>query len=172
MTREEPLDIRTALEGHPEESVNVRLLQQGFEAFKQATLKLQAYYHGLEEKVDELNHELAQKNKELEINLQERERVKNYLSNIFESSAIGFIVTDLDGMITSVNSISLQLIGEPLKELQGMRLNDVFKTQILPWNPSLADLKVYENAKETGVGFSRFDGKKVTASPLTFVNVQ
>ena len=35
-----------------------------------------------EEKVDELNHELAYKNKELELNLLEKERVKNYLSNI------------------------------------------------------------------------------------------
>ncbi|MBF0277807.1 MAG: PAS domain S-box protein [SAR324 cluster bacterium] len=148
-------------EEHSEESVNVRLLQQGFEAFKQATLKLQAYYHGLEEKVDELNHELAQKNKELELNLQERERVRNYLTNIFESSAIGFIVTDLDGIITSVNQIGLRLIGEPLKELQGTRLNDVFKSAILPWNPTLADLKFYENAKEQELEFQDPGGKKL-----------
>lgn len=160
MTTEEYQECHVPIDLRNEESVNVRLLQQGFDAFKQATMKLQAYYRGLEEKVDELNHELAQKNKELEMNLQERERVKNYLSNIFESSAIGFIVTDLDGMITSVNSVGLRLIGRTLKMLQGTRLNEVFQSEILPWHPTLQDLKVYEHAKEQELGFLHPNGTK------------
>ena len=160
MTLEESQQARPIGDGRNEESVNVRLLQQGFDAFKQATVKLQAYYRGLEEKVDELNHELAQKNKELETNLQERERVKNYLSNIFESSAIGFIVTDSDGIITSVNSVGQQLTGSTLEMLHGARLNEVFQNEILPWNPTLADLRIYKNAKEQELDFLHPSGIK------------
>lgn len=160
MTTSTYLDSSLSSDTHSEESVNVRLLQQGFDAFKEATLKLQAYYQGLEQKVDELNHELAQKNKELEMNLQERERVKNYLSNIFESSTIGFIVTDLDGMVTSVNQNGIRMVGKPLESLLGIRLNDVFNFPLLPQTPTLEDLKRYENAKEREVEFQHpKDGK-------------
>ncbi len=161
MSLEDYFEALPELAPDEDESVNLRLLRQGFEAFNQATLKLQTYYRGLETKVDELNHELAQKNKELETNLQEKERVKNYLSNILESSAIGIIVTDLDGIITSVNQTGLTLLAESSEALSGQRLNDIFHAQILPWDPTLENLKVYEKVKEQELDFQRKNGSKI-----------
>ena len=59
-----------------EETLDAQLLVQCFEAFNQATQKLQDYYRGIEQKVDELNSELARKNRELEQNLLEKDRVR------------------------------------------------------------------------------------------------
>lgn len=137
---------------------NVQLLLQGFEAFNQATLKLQVYYRGLEEKVDELNNELAEKNKELEHNLMERERVKNFLSNIFESSAIGILVTDLDGIVTSVNQTGLRLLEEDLKDVQGKYLNDIFQADILPWDLTFSKLKLYEHVNHKELDYIQQSG--------------
>ncbi|MEC7193130.1 MAG: histidine kinase dimerization/phospho-acceptor domain-containing protein, partial [SAR324 cluster bacterium] len=115
-----------------EETLDAQLLVQGFEAFNQATQKLQDYYRGIEQKVDELNSELARKNRELEQNLLEKDRVKSHLNNIFESSALGIVVTDLQGEILSVNQKALRLLNKMAEEVRGLRLNEILGERILP----------------------------------------
>jgi PAS domain S-box-containing protein len=106
------------------------LLEQGFAAFTQAAEKLQEGQKGLQLRVDELNLELEGKNRELERNLEEREKVKTYLSNIFESLPVGVFVTDLEGAITSVNRAGLEMIGAGAEAVVGLSVNEVLEAEL------------------------------------------
>ena len=109
-------------------------LAQGFESFSEAAQQLQAYYQQFEEKVATLNEQIAYKNQELEQNLREKDRAQNYLSNILEGSAVGILVTDLDGLITSANRMASRLIGLPVKELLQTPFREVLPLEVTPWD--------------------------------------
>ncbi|HEX9843692.1 MAG TPA: ATP-binding protein [bacterium] len=106
------------------------LLEQGFAAFTQAAEKLQESHKALQHRVAELNLELSEKNEELERNLAEREKVKTYLSNIFESLPVGVFVTDLDGAVTSVNRVGLEMIGGAAEAVVGLGINEVLEADV------------------------------------------
>ncbi len=118
----------TALELELEQK-NV-LLEQGFSAFTKAAEKLQESHRGLQHRVAELNLQLSEKNRELERNLAEREKVKSYLSNIFESLPVGVFVTDLAGAITSVNRAGLEMIGAAADAVVGLAIDEVLGAEI------------------------------------------
>jgi PAS domain S-box-containing protein len=82
---------------------NITVLQESFESFNSATMKLQEAFSNLELKFENLNRELEQKNRRLESILAEKEEVRNYLETILESLTTGVIVTDLAGRITMMN---------------------------------------------------------------------
>jgi PAS domain S-box-containing protein len=108
------------------------LLDQGFQVFNQAAAKLEENQKRYQETVAALNLEIDQQNKELARNLIEKENVKNYLSNILESLAIGVFVTDLEGGVTSVNRAGLNLLGAGADALVGQNINDVLGAELLP----------------------------------------
>lgn len=145
----------------PQDPQTSKMLLQAFETFNQATLKLQSYYRGLEDKIHELNHELSFKNKELENNLLEKERVKNYLSNIFNSSAIGIIVTDLDGVVTSANPIGCQLMDRSAEDIEGLSLNQLFSQSLVPKKLTSQQWGTYESVKEQDVDYYHKNGSKL-----------
>ena len=58
----------------------IQTLIQNMEAFNEVTAQLQNSYDELKSKVKKLDLELSDKNEELEKNLVEKERVKNYLN--------------------------------------------------------------------------------------------
>ena len=109
-------------------------LAQGFESFSEAAQQLQVYYQQFEEKVATLNEQVARKNQELEQNLREKDHVQNYLSNILEGSAVGILVTDLDGRITSANRMASQLIGMPVEDLLQTPFREVLPLEVTSWN--------------------------------------
>ncbi len=82
---------------------DIKVLQESFESFNSATMKLQDAFSNLECKFENLNRELEQKNRRLESILAEKEEVRNYLETILESLTTGVIVTDLAGRITMMN---------------------------------------------------------------------
>ncbi|HET6489516.1 MAG TPA: ATP-binding protein [Syntrophales bacterium] len=82
---------------------DITILQESFESFNSATLKLQDAFSNLEVKFESLNRELEQKNRRLESILAEKEEVRNYLETILESLTTGVVVTDLAGRITMMN---------------------------------------------------------------------
>ena len=108
------------------------LVNQGHQAFLQAAEKLQESYKRLQKEVAGLNLELDQKNKELERNLIEMDKVKNYLSDIFESQANGVFVTDMEARVTTVNRAGLRMLGERADSLAGRPLNEVLRCEIIP----------------------------------------
>ncbi|HKJ00654.1 MAG TPA: ATP-binding protein [bacterium] len=130
-----PIDGEAALQARIKalelelEQKNV-LLEQGFAAFTQAAEKLQESYKDLQGQVADLNLELSEKNQELERNLEEREKVKTYLSNIFESLPVGVFVTDLQGAITSINRAGLEMIGATAEAIVGLGVNEVLEAEI------------------------------------------
>ncbi|MCK4467888.1 MAG: hypothetical protein KAU60_06005, partial [Desulfobacterales bacterium] len=78
-------------------------LQQSFESFDRATMRLQNAFADLEEKFEAINKELDSKNVELQEALTEKEKISSYLQNIIESLATGVIVADLEGKTTIMN---------------------------------------------------------------------
>ena len=136
------------------------LLQQGFEKFIEAAEKLQESHQRLQQKVDELNLELDGKNKELEKNLQEKEEVKAYLSNIFESLAIGVLVTDLDGRITSVNRTGQEMLGTEARSAVGTPINNLLGVDlVLPAGKTEAPPR--PAVQEEPVNYRRDEGEEL-----------
>ena len=165
-------DSTTLLSSEGNESLDAKLLLQGLEAFNQATLKLQQYYRGIEQKVDELNSELARKNRELEQNLLEKERVRNYLSNIFESSAIGILVTDLNGQLTSINPTALRLLNRYSDEVQGKHANDIFQDKVIPRPLTAEAISMFRRARDVEVIFRKSCGFVITIKTLYLFNAR
>ena len=135
------------------------LLEQGFAAFTQAAEKLQESHKGLQHRVAELNLELSEKNEELERNLAEREKVKTYLSNIFESLPVGVFVTDLDGAVTSVNRAGLEMIGASAEAVVGLAINEVLEAEVFSevGDRPTADGSALE--QDEPIAFHRADGE-------------
>jgi len=100
------------------------LLDQGFSQFIEASEKLK-------EKIDIAEARLEQKNQELQRNLEEKERVKTYLANIFESLDIGVLVTDMEGQITSVNREGVNILGLGAERLIGEDVNALLGTTLV-----------------------------------------
>lgn len=141
------------------------LLDQGFSQFTEAAEKLK-------EKIDILHERLEQKNQELQRNLEEKERVKTYLANIFESLDIGVLVTDMEGQITSVNREGVNILGLGAERLIGEDINALLGTTLVAEGaPGLID--------EEPITFKREDAEtvklqlSVTGMPGGFIlNVQ
>ena len=73
---------------------NLQFLRGLIESFNTSTARLQDAYNGLREKVDSLNLQLEEKNRDLTASLAEQERLSSYLTNILESLSSGVLVID------------------------------------------------------------------------------
>jgi two-component system sensor histidine kinase FlrB len=107
-------------------SKEIQTLIQNMQAFNEVTTQLQNSYDELQGRVKKLDLELSDKNEELEKNLAEKERVKNYLNDILESQTNGVIVVDRMGNITTCNKTAATLTGVKPKGCLGKSLNEVF----------------------------------------------
>ena len=113
----------TNLGGNKKEEI--RTLIQNMEAFNEVTAQLQNSYDELQSRVKKLDLELSDKNDELEKNLVEKERVKNYLNDILESQTNGVIVVDCEAIITTYNKTAGILTGMKPQTCLGQSLNEV-----------------------------------------------
>ncbi|MZH06261.1 MAG: PAS domain-containing protein [Nitrospinae bacterium] len=107
-------------------SKEIQTLIQNMEAFNEVTAQLQNSYDELQKRVKKLDLELSDKNEELEKNLAEKERVKNYLNDILESQTNGVIVVDRKGIITTYNKTAGTLTGIKPRGCLGKTLEEVF----------------------------------------------
>lgn len=147
------------------------LVTQGFQAFTESAEKMQEAYKRLHRQVGVLTREVEKKNRELERNLTEKENVKKYLSNIFESLAIGVFVTDLAGGVTSVNRAGLAMLEAPAEKLVGRSVNEVLGASLVPTGGSAGDAPLPPADLEEPILFDRKDGEplrlQVSLSPMT-----
>ena len=109
-----------------ENSKNIEALIKKMEAFNEVAEQLQRSYDELQVRIKKLDLELADKNKELEKNLVEKEEVKNYLNDILESLTNGVIVVDRLGRITAFNQTAGNLTGLKPQNCLGKTLKEVF----------------------------------------------
>ena len=109
-----------------ENSKDIEALIKKMEAFTEVAEQLQRSYDELQVRIKKLDLELADKNKELEKNLVEKEEVKNYLNDILESLTNGVIVVDRSGRITTFNQTAGNLTGLKPQNCLGKTLKEVF----------------------------------------------
>jgi len=103
-------------------------LKEAFHSFNEATERLQTSYAELERQVHSLNLELEGKNRELEENLLEKEKVKNYLHHILESLSNGVVVVDRDKRITIMNQAAEAMFNLDAQNTIGRYLNSLSGT--------------------------------------------
>ena len=109
-----------------EKQKDIAALIKNMEAFNEVTGQLQRSYDELQVRVKQLDLELADKNKELEKNLVEKEEVKNYLNDILESLTNGVIVVDRSEKITTFNQTAGTLTGLKPQNCLEKTLKEVF----------------------------------------------
>ncbi len=100
---------------------------EAFESFKIASQSLESSYLELQEKASKLDLELKLKNEELTKNLEEKERVKNFMQSILDSIDIGLLALNEQGDIEFLNNVGRKML--LLTEKSG-ELTSVFKLQL------------------------------------------
>jgi len=108
-------------------SYNVELLNNAIASFNRKAQELEHSYMLLHEQVKKLNLELEQKNLQLEINLKEKEQVKNFLSSIIESLPTGVLVADLNGRPLFCNTSIEKITGSNPLSMSPAMLRDWYK---------------------------------------------
>lgn len=109
----------------------IEILNRAFQSFNEATQQLQSSYDKLQDRVKTLDLELARKNEELEVNLKEKEEVKNYLYYILESLTTGVIVVDGEGKITTFNKTAGTITDLEPPFCLGKTLKEVFELDLV-----------------------------------------
>jgi two-component system, sensor histidine kinase FlrB len=101
-----------------------RALAEAFAAFNKLSEDLAKSYRELELRVEQLSDELAAARSERLVQLAEKERLANRLSQLLEALPGAVIVTDADGVVREATSAALDFMGQPLL---GERWADVAK---------------------------------------------
>ena len=94
-------------------------LNEAFENFTLASKSLESYYERLQEKVQYLTDEIAQKNIQLGDALSRTEEAKDFLKGILQSLHEAIIVLDPDRNVTMVNRAAEQLLSLRAEEVTG-----------------------------------------------------
>jgi PAS domain S-box-containing protein len=109
----------------------IQVLHKAFESFNEASQQLQGSYDKLQDRINELDSQLADKNLELERNLNEKDKVKNNLNNILESLHNGVVVIDSDEKITAFNQAAGAIMNKSPGKCVGKKLKDVFSSEFI-----------------------------------------
>ncbi len=98
---------------------DMRALAQAFEAFTKTTQTLEESYRLLEARLNALDTELADKNRQLEFAL-------DYLNSLLESMSDGVIAVDPRGIVTAFNRAASAVLGYAPEEVIGQSFEAVF----------------------------------------------
>jgi PAS domain S-box-containing protein len=134
-------------------------LKEAFDSFNDATERLQVSYAELEKQVYSLNLELEGKNRELEENLREKEKVKNYLHHILESLSNGVVVVDSEKKVTIINQAAEKMFNLDTQTAIGRPLNSLARNVPLDLHRLLLQSAVDKRPNEL-IELSRKDGTR------------
>ena len=106
-----------------------RELEGAFQTFNQVSEQLMKAYAVLEQRVVQLNEELAAARSERLLQLAEKERIANRLQRLLSALPAGVIVLDGQGIVQECNTAALALLGEPLQgQTWDQVMNRVFQS--------------------------------------------
>jgi len=143
----------------------ISLLNQALYNFNLSTSKLQDSYNQLQQRISTLNLELKKKNEQLELNLREKERVKDYLYNILESLNSGVVVVDGEGKVSTFNRAAEQISGIDREKVEGKFFNEVLNPLLSEDYTSVFPLREFQMS-EGEFKLRRKDEKEVRVKVL------
>ncbi len=113
-----------------------------FENFNENAQKLESSYRQFQDRVKELDQEMAYTNERLNMKVQELNGLTRYLNNILESMHSGVVAIDMKGKITTFNKVSEKILKIKAKDSIG---KDVRK--VLGHTNGFADLLIESLSK-------------------------
>lgn len=105
---------------------NVIPLAQAFNSFNTVVSDLDSSYEDLKSSIKELNLKISEKNKFLERNFFEVNRIRCFFDSILNSMRDGVIVVDMQGRVVLLNESIKQMTGYSDSEVIGKLYKDVF----------------------------------------------
>jgi PAS domain S-box-containing protein len=125
---------------------DVVALQKAIAAFNRHTEKLQEAYDALQLRIAEINRELEQKNKALEVanrdlqsKIAEVERLRGDLDNVIESMGSGLLAVDTEGVCFTFNRAAEQALGRYRDEVLGRHCSAIMGKAASTLAPLLLD---------------------------------
>ncbi|MES3008554.1 MAG: ATP-binding protein [Pseudomonadota bacterium] len=90
-------------------------LQLAFRAFSELSTELSSAYQTLQERVEQLTHEVELANRQRLVEISEKERIASRLENLLQLLPGGVVVLNSHGQVSDCNPAAVELLGEPLK---------------------------------------------------------
>jgi len=119
LRRDGEQQIELKSESEMQTRTNAELLADAFSEFISASSRLEGSYRDLQEQLNELGLELAERNAALNTSLADNERMRLALQQIVDSMPCGVLVVDRDGEISMINPESGRMLGLDLMEFSG-----------------------------------------------------
>ena len=117
------------------DATDIEALAHALEVFTQSTKTMEEAYRRLEVRIDELDRELADKNRELAL-------TGDYLSNLLESMTDGVIAVDTEGVVTRFNRAAGAILGYRAEEVVGLPFRRTFgRNFAAPKHPGAMELR-------------------------------
>ena len=142
---------------------NLESLKALIDSFNTSTARLREAYSALQDKVENLNLQLEESNRNLSESLAEQERLSNYLTNILESFSSGVLVIDTKGVITLFNRGAEIITGVKVKSALNRPYHEIMGTDV---PEELTPLR----ALSSGEGLAQFE-KNIIAKNKKLVPV-
>lgn len=105
--------------------MDIKLLNEAFQSFTEASKSLESCYTELQERIRYLTEELEKKNQALRDALQEVEKSRDFLDAIIRSMEEAIIVIDPEERIIMMNHSAEELFGVKAEDYFGRALSDI-----------------------------------------------
>ena len=136
-------------------------LGSAFDDFSNAMNAVSSSHKALQHKIEDLDFQLEQKNRELKASLQETQNLKTYLDCILSGMSNCLIVIDTTGRITIFNKAAEALTDYRSEEVIGKHYADVLGKHVSERFTPFYTLKSHEHCSEGEKEICTADGTKV-----------